>query len=379
MDNREFYALCMAHAGQFNPYAALVQCNWETRGSGGHPWSSELFLQANNCAGLKAWSGWKGDVYEKVSWESVNGKRVDRLSRFCRYPSVDAFLGDYAAKLAANYPLSAARKDNFWGALDGLVSGSYRWATDPDYMERLFRVAAALGREIFGSMWRNKLLNALEYAMSRKYLTQTNTDTAMRVLQEATRGNRSPVNAKEVFSDAGGIPVAIDFGHGGRDPGCVSCGFMEKDCTRLYGEALGRELSRRGYEVFYTRVGDEYVGLRDRADKANGWKVRFLLSVHFNSVPDNGKPNGMEVWVSDSAGQTSRSFARYLVNEWKISPCRGIKRKGLTVLACSYMPAALVEVAFLSNAADRRNMQEAKWRDKAVTAMANALDAALKG
>lgn len=378
MDNREFYELCMAHSGQFNPYAALVQCNWETR-RGGRPWSSELFLQANNCAGLKVWSGWRGEVYEKVSWESANGKRVDRVSRFCRYPSVEAFLGDYAAKLAANYPLAAAQKDNFWGALDGLVSGKYRWATDPDYIERLFRVAVSLGGEIFGGMWRNKLLNALEYAMSRNYLTQANADIAIRALREATRGDHTPVKIRDVTTDAGGIPVAIDFGHGGRDPGCVGGGLREKDFTRIYGEALGKELTRRGYEVFYTRVGDEYVGLKERAERANGWKVRFLLSVHFNSVPDNGKPNGMEVWVADSAGQMSHAFARHLVNEWKVSPCRGIKKKGLTVLACSYMPAALVEVAFLSNAAERRSIQEAEWRDKAVTAMANALDSTLKG
>ncbi len=58
---------------------------------------------------------------------------------------------------------------------------------------------------------------------------------------------------------------------------------------------------------------------------------------------------------------------------------RGIKKRGLTVLACSYMPAALVEIGFLSNAADLRNVQEAEWRDQAVTAMANALDSTLKG
>ncbi len=309
MNNKEFYALCMAHSGQFNPYAALVQCNWETR-CGGRPWSSELFLEANNCAGLKAWSGWRGDVYEKVSWESVNGKRVDRVSRFCRYPSVEAFLRDYAAKLAANYPLAVARKDNFWGALDGLVSGKYRWATDPDYIERLFRVSVSLGREIFGGMWRNKLLNALEYAISHRYLTQANADVAMRALREATREARSPVTAREVAAVVGGIPVAIDFGHGGRDPGCVSGVFQEKEFTRAYGQALGKELTRRGYEVFYTRVGDEYVGLKERAEKANGWKVRFLLSIHFNSIAVNAKPNGMEEWSADSAGQTTHTFAR---------------------------------------------------------------------
>lgn len=378
MNNKEFYALCMAHAGQFNPYAALVQCNWETR-SEGRPWSSELFLQANNCAGLKAWNGWQGEVYKKVSWESVNGERVDRVSRFCRYPSVEAFLRDYAAKLAANYPLAVARKDNFWGALDALVSGKYRWATDPNYIERLFRVATALGKEIFGGAWRNKQLNALEYAMSKNYLTQANADIAMRTLREATRGDRSPISAKEVATDAGGIPVAIDFGHGGRDPGCISGVFREKEFTREYGEALGKELTRRGYEVFYTRVGDEYVGLKERANKANEWKVRFLLSIHFNSVAGNGKPGGMEVWIADSAGRTSQTFARRLVGEWKISHVRGIKKRGLTVLACSYMPAALVEVGFLSNAADLRNVQEPEWRDWAVTAMANALDSTLKG
>lgn len=383
MNNKEFYARCGALSGRLNAYAALVQCNWETR-SGGRPWSSELFVEANNGAGLKAWSGWQGPVYEKVSWESEGGRRVERVSRFCKYGSVDEFLANYADKLSACYPLVSARRDNFWGAEDGLISGQFKWATDPIYAEHLFRGNVELAKEIFGGMWRNKLLNALEYAMGRKYMTPAHTDLALRILREATVADKTPVRGSEVRQDAGGIAIAVDFGHGGHDSGACGGGLRESALTRIYGEALGRELTRRGYDVHYTRVGDEYVGLRERAERANGLGVKLFLSIHFNSVDGTDKPRGMEVWLANSAGATSHTFARYLVSEWgkalpAAAPIRGIKKRDLTVLAYTRMPAALVEIAFISNAEDRRCVQDAKWRECAVSAIANAVDRTFEG
>lgn len=380
MNNKVFYAKCEALKDKINPFAVLVQCNWETRAKG-QPWASELFLKANNAAGLKAWNGWKGPVYEKVSWESENGKRVERVSRFCKYSSVDEFLVNYAAKLEANYPLVLERKDNFWGAEDGLLSGKYKWATDPVYMEHLFKGNIELAKEIFGSLWKNKLLNALDYAMCHKYMTKSNSELALKLLREASVNASTPSRGMEVKLDRRNISVAIDFGHGGFDSGACGGGLKEKDLNREYGEALGRELSHRGYEVRYTRVGDTFVGLKERAGLANDWGVKFFLSIHFNSIASE-KPRGMEVWLANSAGSLSHSFARYLVQEWGkalSTPIRGIKKRDLTVLACTRMPSALVELAFVSNEEDRGCARNAEWKASAVCAIANALDEAMKG
>ena len=52
--------------------------------------------------------------------------------------------------------------------------------------------------------------------------------------------------------------VALDAGHGGKDPGAGYNGRQEKDDVLKLTKAVGQILSDSGVEVFYTREEDIY-------------------------------------------------------------------------------------------------------------------------
>ena len=123
MGNAMFYELAKRHAAKVNPFGALCQCNWETRG-GGKPWTSSLFIQGNNGAGIKAGKNWTGKVVNKSTWEQrPDGSKYDTVAAFRAYDSVDDFLEDYADKINICYPLCAT--DNLFGYFAGLYKGKY--------------------------------------------------------------------------------------------------------------------------------------------------------------------------------------------------------------------------------------------------------------
>jgi N-acetylmuramoyl-L-alanine amidase len=65
------------------------------------------------------------------------------------------------------------------------------------------------------------------------------------------------------------IIVAIDAGHGGRDPGAVGKNLLEKDVTLLIAKELERTLKdTAGYKPVMIRPDDRFVGLNNRYQKA---------------------------------------------------------------------------------------------------------------
>jgi N-acetylmuramoyl-L-alanine amidase len=78
-----------------------------------------------------------------------------------------------------------------------------------------------------------------------------------------------------------GQTIVIDPGHGGRDRGWMSAGGLaEKDYTLQIGLRLAQLLRAEGSRVHLTRERDEYVGVYERAEIADGFGADFLLSLH---------------------------------------------------------------------------------------------------
>lgn len=386
MNNEKFYALTRKHQGRINPFAALCQCNWETR-SGGAPWQSELFLRANNAAGLKKWTGWQGPVYEKISWEqNPDGSKVNRVSLFCKYKSVDEFLFNYAKKINDAYPVCVERSDNFWGYFAGLFLGKYgAWATDQAYFSKLCNVAVELAPGAFGhgNMWRNKLLDALDYAIQKDYLTAAQTEIVLNIIRQRV----SQLNEKQDIPSASETRtsskvICIDAGHGGSDPGASAGGVKEKDCALLIAQATGKELVARGFDVRYTRVTDVYVSRPERARIANSIGADVFISTHCNS---HFKPSaeGHEVWIANGASETSVKLANLVCTYWgKMQPktiLRGVKRKDYDVLVLTKMPAILNEVGFLSNPKERAQIMDPAYHQRYATIVANAVEDLFRG
>lgn len=381
MDNAMFYELAKRHAAKINPFGALCQCNWETH-SGGKAWTSSLFVQGNNGAGIKAGKNWTGKVISKQTWEQrPDGSKYDTVAAFRAYDSVDDFLEDYADKINTCYPLCAT--DNLFGYFAGLYKGKYgSWATDQAYFSKLCGVAVELAPEIFGrgEMWKNKLLDAFEYAMQQHYLTNDQANYVFNLLKKTAATNHY---ADPKPAAAGGHVVMLDAGHGGRDPGACGNGLREKDITLLICQALGRELVKRGYDVHYTRATDEYLGLSERAALANKIKADIIVAIHCNSASTSAA-DGFEVWTTK--GQTRadllatdifNAYAKLIGGKMRQDKSDGDadKENNWTVIYAASMPGVLIETLFISNPDDAARLASADWREKVAGAVANGIDA----
>ena len=374
MDNKTFFALAQQRP-QLNAFAALCQCHHETR-EAGKPWSSELCWAANNCAGIKKGSGWLGAIYNKVSWEqNADGTKYNAESAFRKYDSIADFLADYEAKIAKMYPLCVERRDNFWGVFDGLLTGPYKWATDKEYFRRLAETAVRLAPEIFGAEATElKLKTALLYAIEKGYLSDANAAIVIDVL-----GVGSANDAAASANVAGKPPkiICLDAGHGGTDPGACAGGEQEKDIALTVTKLIGGKLA--GCTVVYTRIADRYVALPERTDYANRIKPDLFVSVHCNSAV-RAQANGVEAYtgMSRSAGSVAAASAIYkkLLAASGMAG-RGIKAANYHVLRETKKPAVLVELGFISNAADREKLTSAAWQEKAAAAIAAGIEEAL--
>lgn len=118
-------------------------------------------------------------------------------------------------------------------------------------------------------------------------------------------GDRRPAGgvAAELVGRPGGYPrgqrvVAVDPGHGGRDPGAIGAGGVkEKDVNLAVALLLERELSRRGVRVVMTRRDDRYLSLAERRDVANAARADLFVSLHCNALPPGRRGEGFEVYL----------------------------------------------------------------------------------
>ncbi|MDP9751952.1 MULTISPECIES: N-acetylmuramoyl-L-alanine amidase family protein [Thermoanaerobacter] len=144
--------------------------------------------------------------------------------------------------------------------------------------------------------------------------------------------------------------IAIDPGHGGKDPGVVVGNYKEKDINLGIALKLREILLDKNISVVMTRNKDETVDLQQRCNIANKNKADYFISIHCNSftVPS---ANGTETYAYPRS-LAGRNLAQYVQNEiveMLKTTNRGVKYESFYVLKRTVMPAILVETAFMSN------------------------------
>ena len=159
--------------------------------------------------------------------------------------------------------------------------------------------------------------------------------------------------------------ITIDAGHGGNDPGAVGNGLQEKNIVLNLALRLGKLLSSRGIEVFYTRNIDIKVELADRAKIANDKRTDLFISLHCNAAASPSAA-GIETLVhnmNSSSADIAIIVQRELITRTNMVD-RGVKpRPDLAVLRLSNMPAILIELGFISNAGDASKLKSDTFLD----------------
>lgn len=213
-------------------------------------------------------------------------------------------------------------------------------------------------------------------------------------------------------------PIVIDPGHGGPDHGAKGAeGVLEKDLTLAVSRRLAAELRARKLPVLLTRETDVFIPLAERTAIANRAQARFFVSIHGNSAPETeiagcetyflsveaSDEEAMRVALvendvygqagtaadsrdvvgqvlgdlirtehlresSDLAATIQRSLAKI-----PGGTSRGVKQAPFAVLTGTNMPAALVEIGFVTNAAEAKRLGQKATQVRLAKALAEAL------
>lgn len=199
--------------------------------------------------------------------------------------------------------------------------------------------------------------------------------------------------------------IAIDPGHGGVDNGTSNAklGLREKVFNLDVAIRLGRLLRADGYKVIFTRETDTTVELPIRAAKANTYGADLFISIHFNSLYPDVKPEGGEFYTFPPMGVRSaeswskkdndaekesmpinkydhwNSILAYAMQREVLAglkiPDRGKKFKHLGVLRSLNCPGMLVEAGFLSNEAEARKIATGEYRQDIAESIAKGIRA----
>ena len=109
------------------------------------------------------------------------------------------------------------------------------------------------------------------------------------------------------------IIVAIDAGHGGKDPGAIGkLNILEKDITLLIAKELERTLrDTKGYKPIMIRGDDSFVDLNDRYQNARKIGADIFVSIHADAFRlSSVKGASVFVWSEEASSITAENLSK---------------------------------------------------------------------
>jgi N-acetylmuramoyl-L-alanine amidase len=213
------------------------------------------------------------------------------------------------------------------------------------------------------------------------------------------------------------IVIAIDAGHGGKDPGARGKrGTREKDVTLSISKRLAHAVdSEPGMRALMTRASDRFVPLRTRMELARGENSDLFLSIHADAFTDR-RVRGATVYMLSEKGATDEASRQLAARENRAVTIgsvhlegkdpvlagvlmdlsqnaslsssmdvgddilqelgkfarvrkRQVQRAPFLVLKSPDVPSLLIETAFISNPQDESNLRRSDYQDQLVRAI----------
>lgn len=222
------------------------------------------------------------------------------------------------------------------------------------------------------------------------------------------------------------IIIAIDPGHGGKDPGAVGRkGTREKDVTLAMAKKLKTIINRTpGYRAVLTRDVDRFVVLRKRVETARKHQSDLFVSLHADAFK-SPRVEGASVYALSLNGASSEA-ARWIAEKENSSDLIGgislddkddliasvlldlsqtatiqdslelgsdvlkhlgkvgklnkdqVQQAGFAVLKAPDMPSILIETAFISNPKEERRLKSSKHQHKLARAIFSGIKSHMK-
>ncbi len=215
--------------------------------------------------------------------------------------------------------------------------------------------------------------------------------------------------------------VAIDAGHGGKDPGAHGpSGLREKDVTLAVAKELARQINADpGMKAVLIRDDDTFVVLQNRYQKARSAQADLFISIHADAA-QNSAASGASVFVLSTRGASSQA-ARWLADQENAADLVGgvaldgkdhnlasvlldlsqsatmrasddvagqvleslknvgkahkktIERANFVVLRSPDVPSMLVETGFITNPGEEKNLGDTDYRRRLASAIAGGV------
>jgi N-acetylmuramoyl-L-alanine amidase len=168
------------------------------------------------------------------------------------------------------------------------------------------------------------------------------------------------------------VIIAIDAGHGGRDPGAVaSDGTHEADITMPVAEMVADIVREAGHDAVLTRP--HVLTLSARAKYANRKRADRFVSIHCNAAA-HPTARGIETYhfPGSLAGVVLASQIQIaLVEAFPTARNRGVKESNFAVLRLTNAPAVLVEMEFITNPKAREQLLDPVMQMRYAVAIAH--------
>ncbi|MDE5083099.1 MAG: N-acetylmuramoyl-L-alanine amidase [Trichodesmium sp. St18_bin1] len=174
----------------------------------------------------------------------------------------------------------------------------------------------------------------------------------------------------------GRVMIVIDPGHGGpTDLGGVGFdGLREKDIVLPISLEVAQILEQNNIQVIMTRKTDRDLDLPPRSELANRVGADLFVSIHANAI-SMSRPdvNGLETFYYQSGQVLARYIQNSMLEAFPTMKNRGVKRARFYVLRHTKMPAALVEVGFVTGNYDSRILANPGQRSRMAQAIARGI------
>lgn len=172
-----------------------------------------------------------------------------------------------------------------------------------------------------------------------------------------------------------GKTIIIDPGHGGKDPGATSYyGFYEKTVNLDVALQITDLLRDKGHRVIMTRDSDVFIELEERAEIANRANADVYISIHADSSA-RSSTNGFTLYVAQSASWAANNLANAIddcMAKTSISS-NGVKKADFRVLIRTQCPAVLVELGYLSNYWEAKQLKNVDMQKRLAQAIADGI------
>ncbi|TQR14796.1 SH3 domain-containing protein [Psychrobacillus soli] len=170
-----------------------------------------------------------------------------------------------------------------------------------------------------------------------------------------------------------GLSIVIDAGHGGNDRGTTGAlGTDEKDITLLTAELLSSKLQAAGANVIMTRQSDVYVDLRKRVSIGHQAAADAFISLHYDAV-ENSTVRGYTTYYMHSYQKKLAEYVHAGLGNTISLRDRGAQPGNYLVLRENRQNAILIELGYLSNPTEERNVTTRQFREQATHGIYNGI------